>query len=147
MKVTIRDIRPEGLDIRGEIALDIFEYSPADTVRFVMPLQVMAHLQKTPGHVLANANVSSQYTILCGRCLEPLQRDWQRNFHFDFEIDPAVEFVDLGEEVRQDAIVDLPTKALCSENCLGICPGCGANLNKEGCCCRERRNTQKKDAK
>jgi uncharacterized protein len=30
----------------------------------------------------------------------------------------------------------LPVKMLCSQDCKGICPGCGANLNEEVCGCK-----------
>ena len=50
------------------------------------------------------------------------------------------EFFD-GEEIDIDLLVveqivlALPFKALCSEECKGICPHCGANLNLEPCQC------------
>ncbi len=50
------------------------------------------------------------------------------------------EFFD-GETVQIDQLVAgqvflaLPFKVLCSEDCRGICPGCGADLNEEPCAC------------
>ena len=49
-----------------------------------------------------------------------------------FTIDDHHE-VDITEAVRQSVIVALPMKPLCKEGCAGLCPQCGANLNKENC--------------
>jgi len=34
--------------------------------------------------------------------------------------------------------LSIPMKLLCREDCQGICPGCGANLNQEACRCGEK---------
>lgn len=39
--------------------------------------------------------------------------------------------VDLREAIRQNLVVNLPTQALCSETCQGLCPTCGRDLNVE----------------
>jgi uncharacterized protein len=42
---------------------------------------------------------------------------------------------DLEDILRQQALLSLPVKQLCSPDCLGLCPGCGADLNSGGCTC------------
>jgi uncharacterized protein len=59
----------------------------------------------------------------------------ERAYKFDFEIDPENEFIDLGEEIRQEIIMANPPRVLCGKDCKGICPKCGANLNVEQCKC------------
>ena len=44
--------------------------------------------------------------------------------------------VDLEELARDAFILDMDTKFLCSEDCKGLCAGCGANLNRESCRCK-----------
>ncbi len=36
-------------------------------------------------------------------------------------------------------MLSVPMKPLCSDECKGICPSCGANLNAAGCGCRIER--------
>ena len=43
--------------------------------------------------------------------------------------------LDLSEAVRQYALLALPMKPLCQEDCAGLCPQCGANLNGGSCSC------------
>jgi uncharacterized protein len=42
---------------------------------------------------------------------------------------------DLSEETRQYLELAMPMQPLCNETCLGLCPTCGANLNKGKCSC------------
>ena len=46
------------------------------------------------------------------------------------------EVVDLESLLREQIILMLPLKPLCDENCKGLCPHCGANLNREKCTCK-----------
>ena len=46
--------------------------------------------------------------------------------------------VDLAELARTAFILDMDTKTLCSEDCQGLCPGCGVNLNEEPCRCKKQ---------
>ena len=43
--------------------------------------------------------------------------------------------LELDELLGDVFILDLDTKNLCSEDCKGLCPGCGADLNVEPCRC------------
>ena len=43
--------------------------------------------------------------------------------------------LDLGETVRQYAIIQMPMKPLCREACAGICPTCGKDRNRSRCTC------------
>lgn len=45
--------------------------------------------------------------------------------------------IDLMEEIRQDIILAIPVKPLCQEDCQGLCPSCGQNLNIGKCNCQE----------
>jgi uncharacterized protein len=43
--------------------------------------------------------------------------------------------IDLQEVLREQMILTAPIRMLCSEDCKGICSGCGANLNTDVCTC------------
>ena len=51
--------------------------------------------------------------------------------------------LDLSDDSRESLLLELPAKILCSENCRGLCPRCGANLNEGKCdCCLEAEETR-----
>ena len=43
----------------------------------------------------------------------------------------------LQELVEEDLILDQPSKILCREDCRGLCPQCGKDLNQGLCGCRQ----------
>lgn len=78
----------------------------------------------------------------CSRCLEPIddamQVDVQELFVYpDSEIKDEEahridgELIDLEPVLRDAVVLDLPFQPLCSADCAGLCPECGANLNDD----------------
>ena len=51
---------------------------------------------------------------------------------------PDTDKIELDSDVRDFAILAVPMKRLCSENCKGLCPRCGENLNDGSCNCDEK---------
>ena len=52
-------------------------------------------------------------------------------------LSPGQREIDLEDLVREHFLLNLPPYPLCSEECRGLCPGCGADLNDENCRCVE----------
>lgn len=113
-----------------------------------------ADLLRTDAGILVSASCAVRPRNICGRCLTSFV-DGAR-FHFDEEFFPVVDgftgarlpvredgdftigadnVLDLDEAARQYTLLALPIKALCREDCRGLCPQCGANLNEGSCPC------------
>ena len=45
------------------------------------------------------------------------------------------EEIDTLQLVREQLLLNIPMRSLCSDSCQGLCPTCGANRNKETCGC------------
>jgi uncharacterized protein len=52
---------------------------------------------------------------------------------------PETDKINIGEDVRDYALLALPMKKLCSEDCKGLCPKCGKNLNDGSCNCKDEK--------
>ena len=52
---------------------------------------------------------------------------------------PDAEYVDITQEVHDFLLLSVPMKPLCSEDCKGLCPACGADLNEGECGCHMKR--------
>lgn len=107
--------------------------------------------------ILVRANLTTRVEMDCSRCLKPT--DCVVTITIDEEFLPSIDvnsglplhtphdgsvfvidhnhILDLGEAVRQYLLMALPMKPLCRPDCSGICPTCGANLNKGPCKCHE----------
>jgi len=126
-------------------------------LEFSAPLEGTAILTRTAGGILAEINLGTAVRLACDRCLEPLdcplEIEWSEEFHpavdaqtgrhlpLDLdELDEAVvideqHIMDLTETVRQHLLLAVPSHPVCQEDCAGLCPQCGANLNRETCDC------------
>ena len=134
IKISVRDIPSNGLDIDQSISGESIGLSPQEAdIRSL--LHVKARLEKTDNFVIANTRIQAQFGYMCARCLEKLYSTQERSYKFDFEIDGQTEYIDLGEEIRQEIIMSNPLRVLCRQGCKGICPKCGVNLNIEQCKC------------
>ena len=59
--------------------------------------------------------------------------DEQENVRY---ISPEKTSINLDDDVRDFGLLSLPMKKLCSEDCKGLCPKCGKNLNDGQCDCK-----------
>lgn len=110
-------------------------------------------LMRTQRGVLAHADLETHPTLECARCLTAFQASIRLVIDEEFvplrdpttgetvEADPD-EFridernhLDLSEAVRQYEEAALPIQPVCREDCVGLCPVCGQNLNERRCDC------------
>ena len=96
-------------------------------------------------------DITTQFTCTCQRCLEsfvlPLKftaegRDYlihpanEIERKDNFAVDWKYQTIDLSEYLTQEVELALPFYPLCQEQCRGLCPNCGANLNYHPCSCQ-----------
>ena len=84
------------------------------------------------------------WQAVCSRCLQPVAGDIA--VHVDELYEPAPlegetyplddDTLDLTPLVRDALLLELPLAPLCTEDCAGICPSCGADRNETQCDCR-----------
>jgi len=86
--------------------------------------------------ILVSGTLAVELTCLCSRCA-----DWFRNilrvpaFARSYVLSSENEVIDLTADIREDILLALPMNPVCSSACRGLCPVCGANLNKQSCAC------------
>ena len=85
----------------------------------------------------------SLYAAQCSRCLRPVHREVVTAVRELFEVEPIDgqtypiegEEIDLELPVRDALLLDLPAAPLCRDDCAGLCPSCGIDLNQFTCSC------------
>ena len=95
--------------------------------------------------------------VTCARCLEPVVEDVATKFDLLYrpqgadagkeELSVTAAEAEVGyyrgegllleDVLREQVLLALPLKAICREDCKGLCPHCGRNLNQERCNCAE----------
>lgn len=57
------------------------------------------------------------------------------------------EYIDMEEIISQEAVLLRPIKRLCDQECKGLCPICGINLNHDTCSCEQEKDDRWADLK
>ena len=114
----------------------------------VRPVLVVGQARNIAGMLRLQLEVDTTLACVCDRC----GTTFDKPFHLSLEYLLAEELedeenddillleggtIDLSELVREAFILNMDTKTLCREDCKGLCPGCGANLNYETCRCKK----------
>jgi uncharacterized protein len=71
----------------------------------------------------------------CARCLEPTPVDCCYEYSDTVMVDDGVTTLELLPIVEECVYINEPFRVLCHEDCAGLCPKCGVNLNHEQCDC------------
>mgnify|MGYP005831263257 CR=1 FL=1 len=148
MKIYIGDldeaVRVVELESTSE-ALDLEQYTP-----YRGAVTVRGGVNRIGGEVYVRVRVSGRVQATCDRCLSPFERVFAEDCLWIFTpeselldqdqedvypLAPGQMEINIARQVRETLIVILPIKMLCSEQCKGLCPHCGANLNFETCTC------------
>ncbi len=134
MKISVTHIGPKGMDFQKR--MDPHEIGLLhEDVNTLKALDLSGHIEKILNSVTARVQVETRIEYECDRCLDHYAKDVNFNFTFNYMIEPNTQFVDLGEDLRQEIMLNLSQKHLCQEDCRGICPECGKNLNEGMCKC------------
>ena len=119
----------------------------SDPVHFVDVRVEGEYLCTGDNRISVKAEVSAQADTRCSRCLEPVRVPVRATVDavYDRQPDPEdpdlysfeASTVELTDAVRDALLLELPMRVLCKEDCKGLCPECGINLNKDTCTCQE----------
>lgn len=103
--------------------------------------------------ILLTGIVRAHVESTCDRCLEPAAFEVggeieeyylfeepadEEAFEDGFELIGPDRTVDVAEPISDAVVMETPFVVLCREDCQGLCPVCGVNLNREQCGCAER---------
>lgn len=130
----------------AEIDLEIEE------AQFVGEIHGHIQLSRRVEDVYAKGSFSASVEVECRCCVEPFATSISGDIEVQFypadaatapnpwQADTGERYylgdtVDLSDEVRQSLILEIPNWPLCSEECKGLCPQCGENLNVTDCDC------------
>lgn len=98
-------------------------------------------LEWVHGGILATGTVSAPWAGECRRCLAPASGEALAHVTELFEEagDPELTYplhgdrIDLERLARDAVLLELPLAPLCRDECQGLCPQCGGNLNLAPC--------------
>jgi len=123
-------------------------------LRLIEPVKVTGQIRRKSAEVELQGELHTKVAVPCCRCLKEVQLaielnfderfagavSWRHEEHHELSqddlnlglVDEAIELDDL---VKEEILLALPGHVLCDENCKGICPSCGQDLNAGDCNC------------
>ena len=156
MKLDLRDL--ETFPARRRLETDAAGFDFAfDGIVGADYLSVELTIQKSGEEYFCQGKVRARVRVECARCLETFAQEIATPVDFivcakethqtqsgDGADDEDYVFfeggstvADLTPLVRQAVVLEVPMMPLCSEECQGLCPKCGTNLNHGSCDCRD----------
>ena len=151
MKIVIPDIPEEGLTVELEETISI------EGCNVSSPVKTALTVNKTAHEVMVTGTISVALEMACSRCLKDMLHSQDlpvsvvyhpaeeigsdRHGLHDDEMDTGFytgEELDLQELIREQILLSVEMKPLCREDCRGICPKCGIDLNSGVCTCVQK---------
>ncbi|MGB9710111.1 MAG: YceD family protein [Thermodesulfovibrio sp.] len=149
MKIEVFDIPDEGLDIELE------ETPKIEGIKITKSFKAILRIEKKGAEVFVKGIVSGEVELQCSRCLKeytmPIKTLVEVTYHPIEELSKEelvelkkdemdVDFyregiIDTEDIIRDQILLNIPMKPLCSEDCKGLCPICGTDLNEFKCGC------------
>ena len=149
--MTILDMRPLLSGEKDEISFDV-GYTPIreehPDIDFYRPAKLVGRIRNMSGYMCLELEAEFYYKTFCARCLKELTRSIrckaekgvaeEGTLQDEEALDYAIirdGSLDLGEEAEEMLFLELPSRHLCKDDCKGLCPKCGCDLNEESCSC------------
>jgi len=159
VKIRIDDLKDKTVVLSDEESFagypTLMALQDAGECLFLAPLRIHLTVVKEYDHIRVNGRVETSLRLNCARCLAEHQLEIKSPFTIfymraaDIAQDEEVELaedelisatyegdeIDFTAEIAAQIIMAIPFKPLCSEDCRGLCPICGADLNIGECAC------------
>ena len=139
-----------GQSVPFSVSVDLSDLCYGVSYPVSEPVLAQGTVRNTAGVLMMEGQVSTTIHGICDRCAGPFDREVRFPIHvvlvtelaneenedewvFPLEGDSA----DLDDIVRTVFVLNLDSKLLCKEDCKGLCPRCGKNLNEGPCNCQK----------
>ncbi len=150
MLVNLADVlTSEGMDIAREVPLEMTCYgngTESFEILSASPVSLtVSNVEK--GKALLKGSAEMSLRAACGRCLAEVPVDLALEFERTI-LSPETEGEEMDDQnfmdgfsldvdalVHDEILMNWPAKILCKDDCKGICPVCGQNLNEGECGC------------
>ena len=156
MKVDLLSLTDEPQAFSFSIDKDDIDLD-TEGIKVAGDVEMVGEVSRNAAKTDVRGSVKVPLEIDCTRCLTPIRRELDVVFEIDFvgreflpetkethlesnDLDTDVlesDQIDLKEIAREQILLNLPETTLCRDECKGICPSCGKDLNEGECRCGE----------
>ena len=150
MKLDLKRFAQEsGAVLPFDFELDLSQVEWNGQQPFTKPLHVKGKVRNRAGAMVLNVRLDTVLSLTCDRCAKSFEQEKTVEYETLLAIELAngesddIVLLDgdgvleLDGLMREAFLLEMDTKNLCSEDCKGLCSGCGADLNIEPCRCKK----------
>lgn len=149
LSYNIRDLDQHAAKVDGLLPASDPIWAEGDPVP-ATPAHVTGRLSKAgAGRYYWSGRIEGTAAVECRRCLTDVTVPVAEDVHVmyveagdevavdpdAYQIPPRAPAIDLRPAVREQWLLSVPSFAVCREECKGLCPRCGADLNAGPCDC------------
>lgn len=159
MELSLRSLQDAHEHFEKQLEPSLFPYAEGDSFRVVSPVSLVFDIDRQEaGRYRVAGRLSGQLELTCSRCLEPFTLPVAADFDLRYvprtentgegekEVDEddlatayySNEQIDLTHLIMEQFQLAVPMKPLCADDCKGLCPQCGTNLNTGTCDCNQK---------
>lgn len=150
MRLNLKDIiHVPGAVLPFDFSMDLSDQTFGGDRPVQEPVRVTGRVRNMAGALVFSARMTTTLHLRCDRCAKPFLRE--KNVEFETllatelageeEQDDIIlldgDELDAGALMSETFVLEMDSKNLCAEDCKGLCPGCGVNLNVEPCRCKK----------
>lgn len=106
-------------------------------ISFIGNIHLDSDFVKIHQEILVDTLVTTKQKITCSRCLEEVEKEVKYRYKNSYALSELGEYLDIDNDIREDILLNFPIRALCKQDCKGLCSQCGQNLNKAVCDCKK----------
>ena len=139
IKVNTSHIGPDGLLLSGKENSALLELKDIRTGKATGHIDYKLSCSMAGQDLIVLGTAKVALTAECGRCLKEMDTFAEAKSICHHYEDMAENEVDITADIREDILVSLPQTFLCSKDCKGLCPQCGADLNEGKCKCKPKK--------
>lgn len=103
-------------------------------LHYTIPITMEGTVEKGPDTVSFRGALKSKVEQICGRCLKKIEEPVDKPFSLYYEIKDK-DVIETIDDLRELLILEHGVVYRCTENCRGLCPQCGVDLNETQCRC------------
>lgn len=149
MKLDLRElIASPGKSVEFDFELPMDGLTFDGVLEFTTPVTVCGEVRNHAGLLELHAVISAKMVCQCARCLKEFPKSYRCEaaayLAEELEDEDSDDYylledgaADLEEIARDALIFNFEPRILCREDCKGLCPKCGKDLNEGPCGCRE----------
>jgi uncharacterized protein len=156
----IRSLETKAVHVDGSLEPDDPIWESGDT-RPEEPIRVTGRLSSAgEGRFYFTGRIEGRIKLPCRLCLEEVDVEVDEDVHLllaaigaeeaddpdVFLYDPNERMLDLRSAIRENWLLIAPAYVQCREDCKGLCPTCGTNLNESTCSCTVTKSDSRWDA-